>query len=174
MSKPPALLRDLVGIIYARRSPERLPYSRQLMMAAVLLAVSAGVLAHLFLLGLELPFAVAMVVCELGWLVLGLNVAVRRGGRRERVAKMGLALLLISGAGDLVLIALGLAPAGPARRIAAALVVVSQLYGALNCVQFGFSLQRVRALFYVAAWVIGILLTYEIASVALGGLLGLA
>jgi hypothetical protein len=106
MSKPGLLLRDLGGIIYARRSPERLAYSRELMMAAALLAVSAGVLAHLFLLGLELPLAVAMLVCELAWLVLGLNVAVRRGARRERVAKMGLALLLISAAGDLVLLSL--------------------------------------------------------------------
>ncbi len=48
MSKPYGirLLGDLLGIIYLRRSPERLVYSRGVLIAALVLAVIAAFATH--------------------------------------------------------------------------------------------------------------------------------
>lgn len=173
MSKPRRwrALRDVLGVIYARRSPERLPYARPLLVWALVLAVGAGLLAHVTLLGLDVPQALLKVVCELGVFVLALNLAVRgrRRRRTERALKMAFALLLISALGDLLLVGLSALPAGIVRRLAVGAVWASQLYGAVNCVQFGLSVGWLRAAGVLGAFLAAALVLYEVAASLLVG-----
>lgn len=166
---------DLLGVIYRRRSPERLVYNRSLLIAAVALAVSAALLAHLFFYAAELPHAVLKMVCELGLFVVGLNLAVRARARRERIVKMALALLLISGLGDLVLLVGSVIPTtdvlGQMRQVVAGVVVASQIYGAINCVQFGMTATWLRAAGIVIGYLVATLLVYEIGAALVAGLL---
>ena len=147
MSKPSAvrLLGDLLGIIYLRRSPERLLYSRQMLIAALVLALIAAFAAHVLFLGLSVPFALLKIVCELGLFVIALNQAARTGAVRFRVLKMALALLLISALGDVLLVGLSSLSLQPPRQVVAMLVLGSQIFGGVNCVQFGVSVTWPRA-----------------------------
>lgn len=176
MSKPGGgrLLGDLLGVIYRRRSPERLTYSRPMLIAGLVLAICAALLAHLFFFAMELPLAVLKMVCELGLFVLGLNLAVRARARRERVLKMALALVLISGLGDLALLILAALPLPDSvgvARVGAGLVVASQIYGAVNCVQFGMTAPWLKAAAIVVGYVVATLLAYQIGAALISGLL---
>lgn len=163
---------DLLGVIYRRRSPERLTYARPLLVWALVLAICAALLAHLMLLGLDVPHSLLKVVCELGVFVLGLNLATRgRRVRVERVLKMAFALLLISALGDLVLVGVSQAPPGIVQQLAVGAVVASQLYGGVNCVQFGLSVGWPRAAAVLAAFLAAALVLYEVAVPLMAGLL---
>jgi hypothetical protein len=172
MSKPYGirLLGDLLGIIYLRRSPERLVYSRGVLIAALVLAVIAAFATHVLFLGLTMPFALLKVVCELGIFVVALNQTRRTNAVRFRVLKMAIALLLISALGDVVLVSLSLLPLQPPRQVMAMLVLGSQVFGAINCVQFGVSVAWLRAAVYVAVYIVGVLLFYQLTSSLMTGL----
>jgi hypothetical protein len=150
-------------------------YSRPMLTAGLILAVSAALLAHLFFFGLELPLAVLKMVCELGLFVAGLRLAVRARARRERVLKMALALVLISGLGDLVLLVVAVIPDTDTldllRNSGAGLVIGSQIYGSINCVQFGMTASWLRAAGIAAGYLIATLLAYQIGTALLSGLL---
>ncbi len=173
MSKPYGvrLLGDLLGIIYLRRSPERLVYSRGVLIAALVLAVIAAFAAHVLFLGLSLPFALLKIVCELGLFVVALNQTRRTGAVRFRVLKMTIALLLISALGDVVLVSLSFLPLQPPRQVVAMLVMGSQLFGGVNCVQFGLSVTWLRAAAFAAAYIVAALLFYQMASSLMKGFL---
>ena len=173
MSKPPALrlLGDLLGIIYLRRSPERLVYSRGVLIAALVLAVIAAFAAHVLFLGLSLPFALLKIVCELGLFVVALNQTARTGAVRYRVLKMTIALFLISALGDLVLVGLSFLPLQPPRQVMAMLVLGSQVFGGVNCVQFGVSVSWLRAALFAGAYIVGALLFYQLTSSLMAGFL---
>lgn len=173
MSKPSAqrLLDDLLGIIYLRRSPERLVYSRGVLIAALVLAVVAAFAAHVLFLGLSLPFALLKIVCELGIFVVALNQTARTSAVRFRVLKMALALLLISALGDAVLVSLSFLPLQPPRQVVAMLVLGSQIFGGVNCVQFGLSVSWLRAAAFAGAYIVAALLFYQLASSLMAGFL---
>lgn len=173
MSKPSALrlLGDLLGIIYLRRSPERLVYSRGVLIAALVLALLAAFAAHVLFLGLSLPFALLKIVCELGLFVVALNQTVRIGAVRHRVLKMTIALFLISALGDVVLVGLSFLPLQPPRQVVAMLVLGSQVFGGVNCVQFGISATWLRAAVFAAAYIVAALLFYQLASSLMMGFL---
>jgi hypothetical protein len=173
MSKPSAvrLLGDLLGIIYLRRSPERLLYSRQMLIAAVVLALITAFAAHVLFLRLSVPYALLKIVCELGLFVIALNQTARIGAVRLRVLKMALALLLISALGDVVLVCLSFLPMQPPRQAVAMLVFGSQVFGGVNCVQFGVSVTWLRAAMFAAAYIVAALLFYQLASSLMAGFL---
>ncbi len=173
MSKPSAqrLLDDLLGIIYLRRSPERLVYSRGVLIAALVLAVVAAFAAHVLFLGLSLPFALLKIVCELGIFVVALNQTARTSAVHFRVLKMALALLLISALGDAVLVSLSFLPLQPPRQVVAMLVLGSQIFGGVNCVQFGLSVTWLRAAAFAGAYIVAALLFYQLASWLMAGFL---
>lgn len=173
MSKPSAqrLLDDLLGIIYLRRSPERLVYSRGVLIAALVLAVVAAFAAHVLFLGLSLPFALLKIVCELGIFVVALNQTARTSSVHFRVLKMALALLLISALGDAVLVSLSFLPLQPPRQVVAMLVLGSQIFGGVNCVQFGLSVTWLRAAAFAGAYIVAALLFYQLASSLMAGFL---
>lgn len=173
MSKPSAqrLLDDLLGIIYLRRSPERLVYSRGVLIAALVLAVVAAFAAHVLFLGLSLPFALLKIVCELGIFVVALNQTARTRAVHFRVLKMALALLLISALGDAVLVSLSFLPLQPPRQVVAMLVLGSQIFGGVNCVQFGLSVTWLRAAAFAGAYIVAALLFYQLASSLMAGFL---
>ncbi|TDJ39711.1 MAG: hypothetical protein E2O54_09835 [Gammaproteobacteria bacterium] len=173
MSKPSAqrLLDDLLGIIYLRRSPERLVYSRGVLIAALVLAVVAAFAAHVLFLGLSLPFALLKIVCELGIFVVALNQTARTSAVHFRVLKMALALLLISALGDAVLVSLSFLPLQPPRQVVAMLVLGSQIFGGVNCVQFGLSVTWLRAAAFAGAYIVAALLFYQLASSLMAGFL---
>lgn len=173
MSKPSAqrLLDDLLGIIYLRRSPERLVYSRGVLIAALVLAVVAAFAAHVLFLGLSLPFALLKIVCELGIFVVALNQTARTRAVHFRVLKMALALLLISALGDAALVSLSFLPLQPPRQVVAMLVLGSQIFGGVNCVQFGLSVTWLRAAAFAGAYIVAALLFYQLASSLMAGFL---
>lgn len=181
MSKPPSsrgfgelawrLLGDLLGIIYLRRSPERLVYTRRILIAALVLAVAAAFAAHVLFLGLSVPFALLKIVCELGLLVVALNQTTRIQAVRYRVLKMTIALLLISALGDALLVGLSILPLQPPRQVVAMLVLGSQVFGGVNCVQFGISVSWLRAAMFAAAYIVAALLFYQLASSLMAGFL---
>lgn len=100
----------LLGIVFARKSPERLSYSRRNLIVSVFVALFAAYFAHTRFLGLDTPHALVKLVFELGILVVGLNFAWRSRADRQRLLRMTMTLFLISAAGDVVLILLSLVP----------------------------------------------------------------
>ena len=130
----------LLGIVFARKSPERLSYSRRNLIVSVFVALFAAYFAHTRFLGLDTPHALVKLVFELGILVVGLNLAWRSSADRQRLLRMTMTLFLISAAGDVVLILLSLVPLesslGPSRQAIAYATMLAMIAGAVNVLQY--------------------------------------
>ena len=103
--------------------------------------------------------------------MIALNQTARIGAARFRVLKMALALLLISALGDVLLVGLSFLPLQPPRQVVAMLVLASQIFGGVNCIQFGVSVTWPRAAMFAAAYIVATLLFYQLASSLMVGFL---
>ncbi len=171
-----ALVTALVGIIFLRKSPERLSYSRTRLLLSIGLACPVAYGCHVWLLGLDTPHALLKMVCELGVLVIGLRLARLSQANsatvsQHRLLVMTLTLFLISIFGDLVLIALSFVPfessVGQARQILAFTTMISMAFGAVNTVQFGMGVGWRMAVVYVLGYIALAMMLYEVTSLAL-------
>lgn len=168
------VLKSVLGITFKRQSPERLVYSRQRLVTAVLIALIAAMTSHLLFFEMSLNEALMKLVFELGVLVVALNLAwspalpSSKKTNRHRLLKMTLALFLLSALGDLALTLLGAMPLesslGPPRQVLAVLVMLAQLLGALNSVRFGAAVGWALASAYVAIYLAASLLLYQLAA----------
>ena len=166
----------LIGVIFLRKSPERLSYSRQRLLLTIGFACPAAFVCHVWLLGLDTPHALLKMVCELIVLVIGLRLArisqaSNAKGSQYRLLVMTLTLFLISIFGDLVLLALSFvpleSPLGLTRQLLAFTTMISMAVGAANSVQYGMSVAWRMASVYVLGYIALALMLYEVTSLAL-------
>ena len=163
-------------MIFLRKSPERLTYSRTRLILAIGLACPIAYVSHVWLLGLDTPHALLKMVCELIVLVIALrlvrlNQPSSATAAQYRLLVMTLTLFLISIFGDLVLIVLSLvplqSPAGLARQLVAFTTMIVMALGAANAVQYGMSVAWRMAAFYVLAYIGLALMLFEVTRLAL-------
>lgn len=165
----------LFGVVFLRRSPERLAYSRQRLLLAIGLACPAAYVTHVWLLGLDTPHALLKMVCELIVLVMGLRLAriSHATSGQYRLLVMTLTLFLISLFGDVLLIALSTiplqSPLGSTRQLLAFGTMISMALGAANTVQYGMSIAWRTAAFYVLGYFALTMMLYGVTSLALAG-----
>ncbi len=166
----------LVGVIFLRKSPERLTYSRRRLLLAIGLACPFAYVSHVWLLGLDTPHALLKMVCELIVLVVGLRLArLNQAGRatafQYRLLVMTLTLFLISIFGDSVLIVLSFVPLesslGSARQLLAFATMIFMAVGAANTVQYGMSTAWRMAAFYILGYIALALMLFEVTRLAL-------
>ncbi|MCZ6643985.1 MAG: hypothetical protein O7F71_20605 [Gammaproteobacteria bacterium] len=166
----------LIGVIFLRKSPERLTYSRRRLLLAIGLACPVAYVSHAWLLGLDTPHALMKMVCELTVLVIGLRLArlsqQSSGSTSQyRLLVMTLTLFLISIFGDSVLVALSFVPLetsiGPVRQVLAFTTMISMAIGATNTLQYGMSVSWRMAAVYVLGYITLALMLYEVTSLAL-------
>ena len=159
---------SVLGIIYARKSPERLAHSRRRTLTSLLVAVALAYMAHLLLGELNPPQAILRIVCELLMLVVGIRFMPSTPNARYRVLKMVTALLAISMLGDGVLIAISFvafpAPLDNVQLALAGLVYASQIYGATNCVRYALATTWTRATLWAAAYVASVGVLFAITA----------
>ncbi|MCZ6709634.1 MAG: hypothetical protein O7B25_04655 [Gammaproteobacteria bacterium] len=162
-------LRSVLGIIFKRQSPERLHYSKQRLISAIIAAIAIAIASHTQFFEMSLNAALLKLVFELGVLVVGLRLAwAMSTARRRRLLKMTLALFLISALGDAALTALSVIPLdsqlGLPRQLLAVSIMLAQIIGAVNSVRFGISVNWRMAAAYVLGYVIVSMLLADLAG----------
>ncbi len=164
-------LKSALGIAFKQQSPERLHYSRQRLVNAVLAALAMAFASHIQFFEMPLNVALLKLVFELGVLVVGLRLAWSTRSARHGLLKMTLALFLISAVGDAALTALSVIPLesrlGPPRQLLAISIMLAQIVGAVNCVRFGVSVSWRMAGAYVLGYVVVRVLLFDLAGVFL-------
>jgi hypothetical protein len=162
-------LRSVLGIIFKRQSPERLHYSKQRLISALIAAIVIAMASHIRLFEMSLNAALLQLVFELGVLVVGLRLAwAMSTTQRRRLLKMTLALFLISALGDAALTTLSVIPLdsqlGPPRQLLVVSIMLAQIIGALNSVRFGISVNWRLAGAYVLGYVVVSMLLADLAG----------
>ncbi|MFP6815022.1 MAG: hypothetical protein VB949_05050 [Pseudomonadales bacterium] len=166
------VLRSVLGIVFKRQSPERLHYSKQRLISAIIAAIVIATASHIQFFEMSLNAALLKLVFELGVLVVGLRLAWAMSDvDRRRLLKMTLALFLISAFGDGALTTLSAIPLdsrlGPPRQLLAVSIMLAQIIGAVNSVRFGVSVNWRMAGAYVLCYVIVSMLLADLAGVFL-------
>ncbi|MDA1073402.1 MAG: hypothetical protein O3A63_01405 [Proteobacteria bacterium] len=155
-------------IIFARKSPERLHYTRPRLVVSVFLAVICAFLAHLMFFGYPINDALLSIVARLGVFVVAVNQTAAADKTRHRVLKMMLALFLISAFGDATLVLLSFVPPSdnlaPVMIAGVMLIYIAQLVGAVNSVQYGLSNTWFTAALYVVAYLVVVYIFLALAT----------
>lgn len=114
--------------MYVRGSPERILYSRRLMIVCLLLAlVLSGLARHLYFSD-HMPFAILWVFAKTTMFMLWMVLLAAKVARL-RLATMMLSLVLISLVVDMGYVVLSPLPLGELRRVVAWIWGASALYG---------------------------------------------
>lgn len=156
----------LVAVVFARKSPERLIYTQRRLYIWLFAALLAAYLAHTRLLGLDTPHALLKLVCELGVLVVGLNLAWRTRASHQKLVRMTMTLFMISTLGDAVLLLLSLVPLesdfGPTRQAIAFVMMLAMTAGAINTLQYALAVSWRIAGSYALGYIAVALLFYDL------------
>ncbi len=115
-------------IMYQRGSPERILYSRKLMIVCLLLALAVSGLARVLYFGDHIPFAILWVFAKTTMFMLWVVLLTAKVARL-RLATMMLSLVLISLVVDSVYILLSPLPLGELANPIAWIWGASALYG---------------------------------------------
>ena len=161
----------LAGVIFARKSPQRLRYSKSRLNFAIGCACLLGYLAHTLFLGLDPPQALVKLVFEIAVLIIGLRYLSKTSLSRQKLMKMTLSLFLISIYGDGSLLLLSLIGTNSSSESALAWaafgVMLSELYGASNVVQHTLEVSWRIGAAYVLGYIALVITFYELAILAL-------
>jgi hypothetical protein len=162
------LIKSVLLVIFARKSPERLHYTRPRLVVSIIFAVLFAFGSHVLFFGYPINDALLNIVARLGVFVVAVNQTAATDRVRHRVLKMMLALFLISALGDGLLVALAFVPPSDSlaqvMMAAVMLIYVAQLIGACNAVQYGLTITWFTAALYVIGYLIVVYVFLALAS----------
>ena len=153
------LLLSVLRIVFLRGSPERIYYTRRLFIVALLLAVLASAAAQFLYHGDHVVFVILRVFAELTLFMMMMVLLTAKIGR-FRLARMMLALVLISLLADTVLVLLSALPLPEMEQlhdVLAYAVAAAALYGGASAMSWGLSRPLWTAVAYMAGYVVAVL-----------------
>ena len=146
------LFSNVARIVFLRGSPERIYYTRRLFIAALFIALAASAGAQALFFGDHLVFVLLRVFAEVTMFMI-MVVLLTAKIPRIRLARMMLALVLISLFADSVLIILSVFPLGESAQYVAYAVGGVAIYGASNCLAWALNSGFAKGLGYLALYV---------------------